>query len=158
MEIKQLKNKDIKPLREQILKEQNEICPICKKKINSPVLDHHHSKKVKGTGQIRGVVCLGCNIMIGKVENNCMRYNISQQELPVVLINISEYLEKDQYPYIHPSEKTPEPKLKKSSYNKLKKVYSGKAKFPEYPKSKKLIKPLKKLYKKYKLEPEFYNK
>ena len=48
------------------------------------------------------------------------------------------------------------PKLKKSSYNKLKKLYSGKAKFPEFPKSGKLSKKLEELFSKYNLVPDFY--
>ena len=57
---------------------------------------------------------------------------------------------------LHPTEAPKLPKLKKSSYNKLKKVYDGRAKFPPYPASKKLIKALEKLFKKYNIEPKFY--
>jgi hypothetical protein len=55
MECVQLKYKDVKDIREQILEEQEGICPICKKPVDKPVLDHHHKKKVGGTGLIRGV-------------------------------------------------------------------------------------------------------
>lgn len=46
-----------------------------------------------------------------------------------------------------------EPNVSKKNYNKLKKAYTGKAKFPDYPSSKKLTKPLEKLFKEYEIEP-----
>jgi len=154
--IKQLKGKDIPELRDKILKEQGGICPICRREPKRACLDHEHKKKIKGTGQIRGVLCSTCNVFIGKSENNCMRYGISQKDLPMILRNTADYLEKEQYPFIHPSDKEPEPKLKKQCYNNLKKVYSGKAKFPDYPKSKKLTKSLESLFIKYKIKIEYY--
>jgi hypothetical protein len=85
---------------------------------------------------------------------------IQHIDLPTFLRNLADYLEdnhlQDKTLYIHPSEEVKEPKLKKSSYNKLKKLYSGKAKFPEFPKSGKLSKKLEELFSKYNLEPDFY--
>lgn len=153
-----LRYKDIPKLREKILKEQNSICPICERKIISPVLDHQHKKKIGGTGLCRQVICSQCNVLLGKVENNCIRYNVSQNELPKVLENMAKYLRKDHLPYMHPSESKKIPKLKKSSYNKLKKAVNGAQKIPEYPKSKKLTKQLKILFDKYKIIPEFYKR
>lgn len=156
--IKQLKQKDIPKLREEILQEQNYICPICGEYITSPALDHHHKKKIHGTGQIRGVLCRNCNVLLGKMENNCTRYEIEQKKLPFVLVNMSEYLQRKHYPYMHPSESKKISKLKKSSYNKLKKAVNGAQKIPEYPKSKRLTKQLKILFDKYKIIPEFYKR
>ncbi len=156
--ITQLKQKDIAPLRDKLLKEQNHRCPICGKIIIHPVLDHHHKKRIKGTGQIRAVLCSPCNIFLAKCENNCVRYGISQQQLPRVLRRIIRYLKADQLPYLHPSEKEKEPKLMKISYNKLRKEYNGRAKFPEYPKSGKLTVKLKALFEQYEIEPKFYSK
>ena len=153
---KQLRYKDIPELREKILKEQQFICPICKKEITSPALDHQHKKKINGSGLVRGVLCSNCNVLLGKMENNCTRYCVQQNELPEILVNMSAYLQRKHYPYIHPSEAKKSPKLKKSSYNKLKKAIDGKQKIPDYPKSKQLTKQLKKLFKKYKIDPEFY--
>lgn len=160
-ELKQLTQKDIKILRDNILNKQNNICPICNKEIKEgkAVLEHSHKKKVGGSGLIRGVCCTNCNIMIGKVENNCKRYNISLEELPNVLINISKWLSKEHLPFIHPSEKPKEPILTKSSYNELKKLVSEKdlKKLPVYKvKKQKLTKVLKELFEKYNLEPQFY--
>ena len=73
-----------------------------------------------------------------------------------MLRNIADYVEKPHYPLMHPTEAPKIPKLKKSSYKKLKKVYDGRAKFPKYPKQKKLTVGLKALFEKYGIEPEFY--
>ncbi len=152
----QLKQSDLPEIREKILHKQNGLCPICNCEVNDPCVDHSHKKKLNGSGLVRGVLCRNHNTFIAKIENNCIRCNISISELPNILRNIADYLEKKEYPYIHPTEKPKEKKLKKSSYNKLKKIYDGKAKLPEYPKSKKLTKKLSKLFKKYNLKPEFY--
>ena len=63
----------------------SDICPICKKKITSPVVDHEHSSRIFGTGRIRDTICSNCNVFIAKVENNCKRYGIVLEELPEVL-------------------------------------------------------------------------
>lgn len=152
----QLRYKDVSVLRDKLLKKQKGICPICVLEIHDPCLDHSHRKKLNGTGLIRGVLCRTCNSLIAKIENNCSRFKISQKKLPKILCNISVYLEKDHLPYIHPTEKEKPKKLKKSSYNKLKKQYNGRAKFPKYPVTKKLTKKLEKLFIKCDLEPEFY--
>ena len=160
MNPRQLKHSEIPTLREEILKEQNGYCPICKGIIREyeAALDHEHKKKIKGTGQIRGVLCRSCNVFLGKLENNCRRYRISRTRLPNFLMRISNYLREEHKPLIHPSERIKEPKLQLVSYNKLRKIYSGKAKFPEYPKSGKLTIKLKALFEQYGIEPKFYSK
>lgn len=167
----QLKGKDIAPLRDKILQEdQDGKCLICGKKPKRPCLDHSHIKKIKGTGKIRGVLCSTCNVFIGKSENNCMRYGISQNDLPDILRATAKYLEKEHYPFIHPVEAPKAPIIQKSSYNKLLKELKKikyKNKIPVYrvqinkitKKEKavqKLTKPLKKLYDLVNLEPTFY--
>lgn len=152
----QLKNKDMVSLREELIKKQKNVCPLCERKINSPVIDHQHKKRIKGSGLLRGVLCRSCNVMLGKVENNCVRYSISQNELPAYLRNMANYLEKEHLPYIHPSEAPKVKRLKKSSYKRLVKIVNGKQKVPDYPKSGKLTKPLKELYTKYGVQPKYY--
>jgi hypothetical protein len=151
-----MKEGDIPELRERLLKRQDGICPICIKVVDAPCLDHHHVKRIKGTGQIRGVLCRACNTFIGKMENNCVRYGVKMETLPAVLRNTALYLEKPHFPYIHPSEREKPKKLKKSSYNKLKKANGGQFKFPEYPKSGKLTVGLAKLFVLNGIEPEYY--
>lgn len=155
---KQLKAKDVPKLRKFLLRKQNGKCLICEKETNDPCLDHSHIKRVKGTGLIRGVLCRTCNSFIAKSENNCTRYGILQADLPAILRACADYLERKHLPYIHPSEKPKDPKITVQSYNRLAKLYSGRAKFPEYPKSGKLTKKLSVLFEEYKLEPKFYKK
>jgi len=153
----QLKAKDIPEIRDRILKEQNGKCLICNNPPKRPCLDHHHKKRIKGTGLIRGVVCSNCNIMISKAENNCVRYGFTQEELPEILRAIADYLERPHLPYIHPSEAPKKPKLMKSSYNKLKKALEGTEYIcPDMSKSGVLTKPLEKAFKQAGIKPKFY--
>lgn len=154
----QLKHSEVADLRNKLLKEQNGICPICTKEITSPCLDHDHKKKIKGTGRVRKVVCSRCNILIAKMENNCVRYGVQQSELPLILRNMAVYLESPQTNYIHPSEAPKAKKLMKSSYVQLKKLIGDTQKVPDFPKSGVLTKSLQKLFDKYKLEPKFYKR
>lgn len=155
---RQLKSSEIASLRNWILKKQKGRCWICGQIPKIACLDHHHKKRVKGTGRIRGVLCSACNIFIAKSENNAIRYGVQQDQLPNRLRKFADYLEKKQYNYIHPSEAPKVPKLKKNSFKKIQKLYS--TEFPnrkplEYPKSQKLTKKLKEIYTKYNIEPEF---
>ena len=147
-----------------LLKKQKGICPICTNKITRPVLDHQHKKRIHGTGQIRGVICSSCNVFLAKAENNSVRYGITTVNLPKILRNLADYLEKPHLPYMHPSEKEKPSIITKNSYKKLHKLfinhYSEKEwhKFPAYPKTGKMTVGLKKLYDIFKLEPEYYSK
>lgn len=93
--------------------------------------------------------------------NNSKRFGL-HENLSQWLRDLADYLDKENYPLIHPSEKPSKPKLKKSSYNKLlklfKKNYNTKPtkppKFPIY--SGNFTKAINKWYIKYNLEPEFY--
>jgi hypothetical protein len=87
------------------------------------------------------------------------RYCIQPDEISNVLRNVADYFDKEQYPYIHPTEAPKKPKLKKSSYNKLKKIHISKgtkAKLPPYPESCNINKALLKFFDRYDLEPEYY--
>jgi hypothetical protein len=153
----QLKYKDLKKLRILLLKKQNGKCLICNSIPKRACVDHSHKKKVKGTGRIRGVLCSNCNVMLAKIENNATRYCIKQSDLPKILRSIASYLEKPHLKYIHPTEAPKKKKLKKSSYNKLKKLMEeANKKCPNFPKSGTLTKPLKKAFEKCNLTPEFY--
>ncbi len=158
--IRQLKHSELSKLRTEILQDQNGRCPICRKVINEYelCLDHEHKKKVKGTGQIRGVLCRACNTFLGKMENNCRRYGISRERLPNFLTRTADYLREDHKPFIHPTEKEKPKKLMKSQYNKLREVYCGRGKFPGYPKTGILTIKLKSLFREYGMRPRFYGK
>lgn len=169
-ELRQLKNSELKEVREEILKEQNGLCAICGKQITEKTgvaLDHQHRFKKEivgedGAGLVRGVLCRSCNTEDGKIWNSMNRYiqpkNV--QERIEFLENLISYYKKTNYNLIHPNEKPKELDVSKKNYNKLKKLYlkdfeqkKKKRKFPEYPKSKKLTKILKKLFEEYNIEP-----
>ena len=160
-----LKQNDLKPLKEKWAEEQNFLCPILKKEIplEKLVIDHLHKLKseepgLNGKGCCRGAIDFRANALEGKITNNFKRLGLEKDiKLPEFLRNLADYLENnhlnDEILFIHPTEVIKEPKLSKRSYNKLKKLYSGKVKFPDFPSSGKLTKPLEKLFKEYDIEP-----
>ncbi len=154
----QLKYSAIKDLRNILLKKQGNVCAICKQPPKNPVLDHDHKKRVKGTSYCRGTLCSNCNIYLAKIENNALRYGITQKELPKILRRIADYKEADQTLFIHPSEKPKSKKLSKRFFKKLQKEY--KRKYPnkkeiEYPKSGKLTKSIQQICDEFCIEPEY---
>jgi len=159
----QLSSKHISVLRNNLLTLQGGKCKICSvdlTKDSAACLDHHHQKKNKGSGLIRGVVCRTCNSFLAKSENNATRFRISKEQLPIILMQMASYLTSAQYPYMHPSEKPKVRKLTKLSYNRLVKAMklAKENKIPEYPKSGTLTILLTSLCEKYKVIPEYYNK
>lgn len=87
---KRLKAKDVKPFREEQLLKQGGICPLCLREIEegASVLDHDHK-----TGYCRGTLHRGCNSMLGKIENNRLRYGLKDDEaLQAFLSNTLEYM------------------------------------------------------------------
>ena len=99
-----IKAKDIKPLREQILREQHGLCAICYEIVlpTEAVLDHCHK-----TGYIRAVLHRGCNAYIGHMENNLARNLISPDRLANILTNFETYINTHRL-LVHPTHKTPE--------------------------------------------------
>ena len=162
--MKQLKNSELKPLRIKLHEEQNHICPVLNQKFDhvEMVIDHQHKRiadpiGVNGDGLVRGCIHNQANVIEGKITNTYKRYGLHKFiPLPELLRNLADYLEQDNLPLIHPSEKKKPKKLTKRSYKVLKRVYNGKGKFPEYPKSCLLTKPLKTLFKRFGVEPKFY--
>lgn len=160
----QLKYSDLKKVRAEIHKRQDFICPILKQKFETKamVVDHQHKRKddpigVNGDGLVRGCIHNRANVIEGKIVSAYKRYGLNKfLPLPDLLRNIADYLEQENLPLIHPTEKKKPKKLTKRSYNALKRVYTGRSKFPIYPKSGLLTKPLKKLFEDFSVEPEFY--
>lgn len=66
-EFLQLKHSEIATYRARLLKEQGNVCAICKLECAKFVLDHQHKRRrsdpngVNGDGCVRGVLCDGCN-------------------------------------------------------------------------------------------------
>jgi len=147
-----LKSTDIVGDREVIAKEQMGICPICKEVLVNPCLDHSHSNKKGGTGQIRGVLCRKCNSWEGKLVNAATRVGLGAYDIVKLLKGLASYLERPHYPMLHPSEAPKKPKIGKRDFNKLNKLY--KKKYPTrkplvYPRSGNLTVKLKNLLKEF---------
>ncbi len=49
----------------EMLLEQNNKCGICKDELKIPVIDHNHN-----TGEVRMILCNGCNTMLGLGKEN----------------------------------------------------------------------------------------
>lgn len=120
-----LKPKDIKPTRDQYLKEQNGLCAICFEVIapGEEVLDHCHK-----TGQLRSVLHRGCNAYIGHLENNMARNKITPMRLAQILANFSKYVQ-TQKSVLHPTHKTEEEKRERAKKRRKRKM--GTAKQPK---------------------------
>jgi Recombination endonuclease VII len=82
-----LKASELAGWREQRLAANSGRCGLCQLPVRRPVADHDHS-----TGQLRDVICGGCNSVLGKVENNYQRYGV--QNLSAFLNGAAKYLMK----------------------------------------------------------------
>lgn len=117
MEIKHLKTKDIKPLRDKLLKLNEGKCPILLTELDpkQAVLDHIHKQRksdniTENAGVVRNTIDRNVNCMIGKIENAYKRYiPRDTNDLPSLLRNIADYIEKGPYNengviFSHPTE------------------------------------------------------
>lgn len=101
-----LKYTQIKTHREQQLLAQGNCCALCGEEIiDDAVLDHDHK-----TGLVRQVLHRGCNMYIGKMENNMARNKITRERLINLLGNFVNYIETQHTDLIHPTHK---PRTKK---------------------------------------------
>lgn len=153
MKIIHLKTKDIKILREKLLKENGYKCPILGIEITSKeaVLDHIHKRKLsddidENSGVIRNTIHNGVNAFVGKIENAYLRFIPKDcDDLPTLLRNIADYIEKGAYKedntiFSHPTENAGGDMVKmkripfsKSKYEKLKLICKeNKIKCPAY--------------------------
>lgn len=166
-----MKQKDIRILREKLWLKNNKKCPVLNKEIpfEDTQLDHQHKTKSEEFSPEKGVIrqCLDfrTNAILGKLENSIKRTGLHKMEdfnIQEFLRNAQDYFEQGQYTdedgnyYIHPREVPKEPNVSKRNYNRLKKLYlleGRKKKFPEYPKSKKLTKPLEQLFEEFRITP-----
>lgn len=159
----QLKSNEIQTIRDNILKEQNGCCALCGCEINEVSgvsLDHQHMTKKEtigedGAGLVRGVLCRSCNLWEGKIWNSTQRYRQPKNvnDRIEMLEKLIEYYKQPNKMLVHPNEKVKEPVVSKKNYNRLKKIYSGRRKFPEYPASGKLTIALKQLFEDHNIEP-----
>jgi hypothetical protein len=83
----QLKPKDIKPFREQLLIEQNGLCALCGQPCVDPCADHCHKH-----GNLRGIICRLCNNFVGFVERGRIRNRINDAKFEVITKNLVTYI------------------------------------------------------------------
>lgn len=164
--MKQLKQKDLKALREKWHEEQGKVCPLFGNQYphEEMTLDHQHKLKSDppsedGPGLCRGSIHKQANAIEGKITNAFKRYG-GDKHIDIVsfLRNLADYLESNKIhtdeKWIHPTEEPKPPKLMKSSYNKLVKAVNGKQKIPDY--TGRFTKQIEKLFEKYGVEPQFH--
>ena len=154
-EIQELKQKQVKLIRDSLLIKQKNICPLCKEYVKMPTLDHYHSKKHNGSGLVRGVLCNNCNRFLGMIENNLVRNGIDFSNAPNILRNLADYVLNNREPFLHPTEAPKTPKLGKRIFNTLAKEYA--IKYPKrkplvYPPSGKLTKTIQQLFTEFNIE------
>jgi len=165
MKLIQLKQNDLKPLKQKLHSAQNNICPLLKIKVplDQMVVDHKHKLKANpagpnGDGLVRGAIDRFANALEGKITNNWKRMGLGKYtDLPTYLRNLADYLENPpcEQKYIHPSEKPKVKKLGKRVFNKIAKLYkedNPKRKELVYPKSNKPTKQIKLLAEHYNIE------
>ncbi len=171
----ELKQKDIRVLKEKLWLKNDKKCPVLDKvmPLEKMVLDHAHKRNAEAYSPTKGVVREAldkrANAILGKLENALKRTGLGYEEdfdLPTFLRNAADYFERGAYVdekgdmYVHPSEVPKEPKVSKSNYNKLKKLYDKepfepkrkgqkKKDMPKYPSRGKLTKGLKELFERY---------
>ena len=86
--------KEIKPLRDKMLEEQDGLCTICKQPAakQRPTLDHDHD-----TGHVRSVLCNACNRMEGRIKSRFVRYGLKNRDVDYAsfLRGLADYIEQD---------------------------------------------------------------
>lgn len=98
MQIK-MKYKDVPALRDQLLKEQNNICALCNELIQpgEEVLDHCHQ-----LGSIRAVLHRGCNALEGIIVSKMTINKITPTRLENICNNLIAY-QKQVRTEVHPT-------------------------------------------------------
>ncbi len=99
----------VAPVRANLLQVQKGRCALCGTVPKAPCLDHCHVN-----GWIRGVLCSGCNAMLGKLENNRARYGLGDDaKFASFLSGVAMYLNYHKYGptnTLHPTHKTADEK------------------------------------------------
>lgn len=102
--MRRLKTTEVAVVRGKLASKQANTCPLCQRKFVGPgkvkpALDHCHV-----SGQIRGVLCLNCNGMEGKVFNLSRR--AKKDGAAEWLQALLEYWQQPSLPLLHPTHKT----------------------------------------------------
>jgi hypothetical protein len=101
-----LKASEVPGVRAKILEQQSGVCVLCNRPPEVPVLDHNHSD-----GYVRGVLCRGCNSLLGVIENNRARYGLKNiTAFALFLSRVFAYLRDARYPFDYPTHRTTDEK------------------------------------------------
>jgi DNA-binding sugar fermentation-stimulating protein len=110
-----IKHREIVDYRNLFLEQQQRRCALCNEPIDGDaVLDHCHK-----TGRLRRTLHRGCNSMLGKIENNMARSQMTNERLREFAKRLVLYIESEWDDIVHPTHKTPEER--KMAYKKKKK-------------------------------------
>jgi len=155
----QITNKQLDQVRTELKQNQNNKCLLCERDFDYydlvACVDHQHY----GNELIRGCLCLQCNRIEGVIWKYAQqaKANLPNGEKQW-LNNLIKYLDQETR-YIHPSAIPKPKKIKKSSFNKMVKLFNEKypnKKSPVYPKSGKLTKKTELLFQEFRIQDYFY--
>ena len=105
----QISTKDIPEVRARLLRKQRGVCPICKREIKDPVLDHDHS-----TGSVRDTLCRNCNRFEGKILQWVRTVPLERSALLRNLIRYWERHSVNKHGLIHPGKVTKRKRRRKN--------------------------------------------
>lgn len=96
-----------------LLREQDGLCPLCRKPIDlaikgEGVIDHDHD-----TGRIRGLLHRSCNAAEGKISNAAARWGAKSSKYADIIPYLEAlvaYLKREPTQFIYPMHKTPDEK------------------------------------------------
>jgi hypothetical protein len=157
--VRQLTWAQVAGVRDELAGEQGGACPICRRPLDRAVLDHSHTRRIKGSGLVRGVLCNSCNRYLGVIENNRARCGLAGDDAPslaAVLRNVAAYIEAPQKLLVHPSERPKVPRLTLRCWNRLRKA-AEKVGGPCPPYSGRLTRKLEKAFAKHGVTVEFFS-
>lgn len=96
-----LTTKTIPETKQRLFLEQNGICPLCQRELDTHIeknhLDHDHALDGAQAGRVRGLLCLYCNPLEGKILNEFNRSGLASRSVNYVryLRQLADYLEAD---------------------------------------------------------------
>ena len=123
--LNKIKRSEIPAVRNYLLEQQDHCCALCNDTIEEgkAVLDHDHR-----SGIIRRVLHRGCNAMLGKIENNMARNQITMSRLQGMANGVHDYINNTTSLWIHPSFLTKEERRMKA-YKKKRKAPKPKKRY-----------------------------
>lgn len=96
-----LTTKETKAYKEKLFHKQCGVCPLCQRELDTAIeknhLDHDHALDGAQAGRVRGLLCLYCNPLEGKMLNEFKRSGLASRSVNYVryLRQLADYLEAD---------------------------------------------------------------